>query len=110
MEAIKEILKKAERSEADKRRALRIIKNKIDTARIAEDEQDFKRWIRAWTRLLYGEILPNKCDLCGAIYETDGEIVKGIHHAVYTFPIESKDISRLCRACNNMIGEKPVRW
>lgn len=46
------------------------------------------------TRLMFDEVLPRRCYVCGAIEDLQ------IHHMRYVFPIQEADLVRLCRRCH----------
>ena len=52
------------------------------------------------TRLLFDNQLPRYCEICGGITDLQ------IHHMSYIYPIEKKDIIRLCRRCHILEHQK----
>jgi len=48
------------------------------------------------TRLSFDNILPRECFLCGSTRDLE------IHHIRYIYPIQEKDIRRLCKRCHQL--------
>ena len=71
-------------------------------------EMDFKirLLINKLTRLKYGDLLPNRCKECGSVEDLQ------IHHKRYSYPIELKDLVRLCRGCHVLEHQRttPTLW
>ena len=52
------------------------------------------------TRILYDHQIPKRCENCGATEDLH------LHHIRYTYPIDRKDIKRLCRQCHVLEHQK----
>lgn len=68
------------------------VKRKLEKNPLLIRDEKFRRiWFGKLTRLLFGDILPKKCSVCGTREDLQ------IHHIKYVYPIKKEDLIRLCR-------------
>lgn len=71
-----------------------------DPGYISNIENRLKIQFGRLTRILWDKELPKHCENCNSIDDLH------IHHIQYKYPIERKDLKRLCRRCHVLEHEK----
>ena len=91
-------LRTPKQKEASKRQKKRYFKKKLSQIdKIDSTNKEIKFFINSLTRILYSDILPKECKLCGTTEDLH------IHHIRYKYPIKEGDLVRLCRKCHHNI-------